>query len=374
MLYNKKSYTLLASAFVAGALLIAPLSSMAQQVYHQITVKDVVEVMKQNDLQSKVVLEDDELANWRLVFTPRDGFTPPHSDKSSSWTAAYRLNVEPLRIEAKQAQEDYQLLAGELQREAASYGQVFNYWILNEQLKLSKENLALVKDELKNTKTRFEQGVASKHDLLQVEISLNSAQVSYDEAVKNMDKLTYAVNQKLGQNIAENMEITFSDFSFLHDEELNVPLVTKNILDGHPSLNQTKKELAAYRKGHEVVNAENFIPVNATLPIYLEREVAYWELRLKQQGQQLEMSGYSLMDDLKQLKSAVLLYEENVKQGKVVYDMAVKRFEQGTTTYVEVDQARVSLLNTNLQLSAAKKDYMAAKENFRLLKLGHIPQ
>ncbi len=371
---KKKTYTVIGAAVLAGALLVTPVTSMAQQIYNKLTIKQVVDIMKENDLQSQIILEDEELDNWRIAFLPRDGYVPPHNPNASSWTAAYRLNVEPLRTQANQDREDYQKLSGDLQREASSYGQVFNYWILKKQLEVSNNNLALVKDEHKNTKIRFDNGVASKHDLLQVEISLNNAQVSYDEAVTNFDKLQYAVNQKLDQDIPQDIEITITDFSFLPDAELDKAALKKQIFEQHPSLDATKKELQAFRKGYEVVTADDFKPGNDTLPIYLEREVKYWDLNLRQQQQQLEMSMYSLVDDLVQLKKAVTLYEENVKQGEQVYEMAVKQFEQGVTTYTDVDQARMNLLNTNMQLGAAQKDYMEKKENFRLLKAGHIPQ
>lgn len=360
-------------AFFTGALVMAPFSSFADTVYKRLSFQQAAKLMVEHDVQTQITLEDDELQNWRLAFTPRDGYTPPGSDRHSSWTAAYRTNVEPLRREAEKKQQDYQILAGKLQREAMYYALVFNYWLMKEQHDVSRANLDLAKKEYERAKARYDVGLLSQTDLYQVETSLNNAQISYDEAQKNLKQLQYQINQKLGYPISQAIDIYATNFSYVSDTELNVQALIQQLFQSHPSLDYVKKELEAYQKGYDVVTRDDFIPPNQTLPVYLEREIAYWQLRLDQQKEQLELIAHSLVDELIQLRKAIELHEKNLEQGNKVYEAAVTRYEEGFATYIDVEQARLNVYNTRLQLTAAKKDYMEKKENLRLFKEGHIP-
>lgn len=207
-----KKYSTIGTVMLAGVLIAAPLSSFAEQLYNRLTVQDAVDIMKENDLQTEITLEDDDLDRWRTAFTPAPGYTPPAGNQNaSSWPAAYRTHVEPLKRQANDQQDDYQILSGELQRESASYAQLFNYWLLERQMEVNETNLELAKRDLRNTRTQHQQGQVSQNDVVQAEIGVNSAQVSFDESKQNFDQLKYQINQKLDQSIPADIEIMVPD-------------------------------------------------------------------------------------------------------------------------------------------------------------------
>lgn len=65
--------------------------------------------------------------------------------------------------------------------------------------------------------------------------------------------------------------------------------------------------------------------------------------------------------------------ERNVALAEKIYKQAEARFEAGLATPSQVEEARLSLLRTELTLAATKQDYLLAKKEYLLFLDGYLP-
>lgn len=107
---------------------------------------------------------------------------------------------------------------------------------------------------------------------------------------------------------------------------------------------------------------------------YYEEELAETKLQLEQKQQQLELIVYNYEERFDRSREKISLYSENVQKTYTLYDKYYKMFEQGMMTSTELEKIRMNLLNTNLQLQAAKKDYILLQKEFELFKQGYLPK
>ncbi|WP_096202396.1 TolC family protein [Bacillus sp. FJAT-45350] len=367
-----KKTSIVAVALIAGAIAVTPVVSFAQQIYERLSIQEAAKIMKENDLQTEITMQDDELGNMRAAFR-RSGNYPSNNSNANSWTATFRQNIEPAEREFQDAMEDFQDLNSELSREMSSYQQLYNYWLVAQNKELEEENFKQATRDLENTRARKAQGVASEMDVIQAEMAFNTAKASFEEAKNSHSMLKYQINQKLEQPITQDILITVPNITYLSSNELQVNALTEELFNNHPYLKGNKILLTAFEVTHNIVTADNYTPQFESLPIYIEREVDYYNLSLRQQKNQLEMLVYNYVDELKRLEEAIRLYEQNANHGERTYQMAERQFEQGLSTFSELESARINMLGSNLQLVAAKKDYMETKQELLLLKQGYMP-
>lgn len=134
-------------------------------------------------------------------------------------------------------------------------------------------------------------------------------------------------------------------------------------------INQVRKQRNQVMGQYQQAEVQTYIAEKELTEYYrLEKEKT--EVGLSQQLDQLEMRIFRFAEQFDRLKNQIGLYEENLGLAQKLYDHAVTAFNEGTATAERMEQARLGLLDAELQLLGAQKDYLILKEEFRLFKEG----
>lgn len=413
---NQRGSFLKTIGLTVGALLVLPLSITAAS-------------------SSKLSVEE----GAKLIMD-REVNRPVLSGETLSMEAQMYTNDEAIMDELKKisdAQNAYSDQQREQGFEASTYQQLYQYWYLLQAQKVTNKSAALAEEQLRLAKVRYNQGVISQGQLLQVEMSLNEALVAKEEMDRNVDQLRYKLNLDLGRNVDQELEITLKQFKTIERSKLNKKKMTEEVLDNHDSLQPLRQAITAYKN---VLSKIDSLDVNQALkdrvaqakkavsdaqavldsldpndPDYQEKYAAAYanlkqaeqvlteaekalaeaeedlkkakpelksyytkqlndaEKQLKKQKQHLEWMVHTSVDELKQLEDAINRYEDNVEKADKLYKQAKARFDAGLATPAQVDEARLAVENAELTLAGAKQTYLNAKTNYLLFLKGYLP-
>ncbi|HHY80089.1 MAG TPA: TolC family protein, partial [Thermoanaerobacter sp.] len=158
---------------------------------------------------------------------------------------------------------------------------------------------------------------------------------------------------------------------YLPDNELNVDATLSNIYQTHKSLEPLNALMNAYQTAHDLAAKQTDVrvPVDGLVSFY-NQEIQDTQLKLKQQRQRLEMMTRASIAQLQTLKANIVLDQENIDKMKQVYDNATKLYEVGMSTYSDLENTRLKLLQLNLKLASDQKDYLITAKKFELFKQG----
>lgn len=413
---NQRGSFLKTIGLTVGALLVLPLSITAAS-------------------SSKLSVEE----GAKLIMD-REVNRPVLSGETLSMEAQMYTNDEAIMDELKKisdAQNAYSDQQREQGFEASTYQQLYQYWYLLQAQKVTNKSAALAEEQLRLAKVRYNQGVISQGQLLQVEMSLNEALVAKEEMDRNVDQLRYKLNLDLGRDVDQELEIILKQFKTIERSKLNKKKMTEEVLDNHDSLQPLRQAITAYKN---VLSKIDSLDVNQALkdrvaqakkavsdaqavldsldpndPDYQEKYAAAYanlkqaeqvlteaekalaeaeedlkkakpelksyytkqlndaEKQLKKQKQHLEWMVHTSVDELKQLEDAINRYEDNVEKAEKLYKQAKARFDAGLATPAQVDEARLALENAELTLAGAKQSYLNAKTNYLLFLKGYLP-
>lgn len=409
---NQRGSFLKTIGLTVGALLVLPLSITAAS-------------------SSKLSVEE----GAKLIMD-REVNRPVLSGETLSMEAQMYTNDEAIMDELKKisdAQNAYSDQQREQGFEASTYQQLYQYWYLLQAQKVTNKSAALAEEQLRLAKVRYNQGVISQGQLLQVEMSLNEALVAKEEMDRNVDQLRYKLNLDLGRNVDQELEITLKQFKTIERSKLNKKKMTEEVLDNHDSLQPLRQAITAYRNVLDKIETHDFLKdlreqrdqakvkvdeaeaalegldketpeymmalmaLEQAKAVYAQAEAAYekaednWreakpelksyytkqlndaEKQLKKQKQHLEWMVHTSVDELKQLEDAINRYEDNVEKAEKLYKQAKARFDAGLATPAQVDEARLAVENAELTLAGAKQTYLNAKTNYLLFLKGYLP-
>lgn len=246
---NQRGSFLKTIGLTVGALLVLPLSITAAS-------------------SSKLSVEE----GAKLIMD-REVNRPVLSGETLSMEAQMYTNDEAIMDELKKisdAQNAYSDQQREQGFEASTYQQLYQYWYLLQAQKVTNKSAALAEEQLRLAKVRYNQGVISQGQLLQVEMSLNEALVAKEEMDRNVDQLRYKLNLDLGRNVDQELEITLKQFKTIERSKLNKKKMTEEVLDNHDSLQPLRQAITAYRNAREKVDD---LEVNPSL--YAQEYQAY---------------------------------------------------------------------------------------------------
>lgn len=409
---NQRGSLLKTIGLTVGALLVLPLSITAAT-------------------SSKLSVEE----GAKLIMD-REVNRPVLSGETLSMEAQMYNNDEAIMDELKKigdAQNAYSDQQREQGFEASTYQQLYQYWYLLQAQKVTNKSAALAEEQLRLAKVRYNQGVISQGQLLQVEMSLNEALVAKEEMDRNVDQLRYKLNLDLGRDVDQELEITLKQFKTIERSKLNKKKMTEEVLDNHDSLQPLRQAITAYKNVLNKIEKHDFLKdlreqrdqakdkveeaeaalenldentpeymmakmaLEQAKAVYAQAEAAYkkaednWkeaqpelksyytkqlndaEKQLKKQKQHLEWMVHTSVDELKQLEDAIDRYEDNVEKAEKLYKQAKARFDAGLATPAQVDEARLAVENAELTLAGAKQSYLNAKTTYLLFLKGYLP-
>lgn len=339
---------------------------------------------------------------------------------SGNLSAAINLNwtlFDGLKMFATKARLEEMKNLGELGVKAQVVNAVAqitnNYYNIvrqKQQLKAIEELISINEERVKLADKKLSVGMGSKPELLQARVDLNAQKATHLLQETLIAQLKEDLNQLTGIPAKSTYDVSDSiplHLSIKYDsisagiEQANPDLLTakKNIEIANLSLKERKAERwpslsfnSAYNFGRvsngSVVNPE-FQPIfnltkglnyglSATVPILTGfntkrlikqagLDIEYQQLTYDKQKSLIDVSINNTYKDYLYQKKALKLEEENIALAKENVFIALERFRQGVSTYLELREAQISLEDAYNRLIAARYNTkLAETELFRL--------
>ncbi|GEM_PF-6612056 len=277
--------------------------------------------------------------------------------------------------------------------------------IAQESLEVTQNALNLARKYLKTTKIRFENGEASDYDVLRAEVEVKNLEYKFLKAKSVYKTSLNYLKLLLGINPQEKLkikgEVEFKrfrkDFASLVKSALGRRSLIKAIEFKEESLKHNLSAVKSEFFPSLALNFQDMANEKETFAFNREKYQDYWILTLrlnfpifegglrffkvkeaKSQLKQIKLlkektiSGIKIeiknaLFNLESTKKEVEATQSNVKDAKRMYEIIYKRYLEGEASYLDILDARNTLLASQLNNLQALFDY-----NLSLLKLRYL--
>lgn len=290
---------------------------------------------------------------------------------------------------------------------------VINYYNIvqqKQQLKATEEQISINEERVKLADRKLSVGLGSKPELLQARVDLNAQKAAQLQQLTQIEQLRERLNQLMG--IATQTEYQVAD-SIPIDLDLNYGEYAANLDQSNPSLlvakknvdiaNLTLKERRAERwptislnSAYNFNRSDNQAAINpftplfnqnkglnvgfgATIPLLngfntrrliqqAELDIKAQELVLANQRSLVDVGLNNSFKNYEYQKKALTLEEENIELAKENVTIALARFRQGVSTYLELREAQISLADAYNRLISTRYNTKLSEIELKRLK------
>ncbi|RYY29904.1 MAG: TolC family protein [Chitinophagaceae bacterium] len=287
----------------------------------------------------------------------------------------------------------------------------YNVVRAKQQLKAVEEQMSISEERVKLADKKLSVGLGSKPELLQARVDLNSQKAAQLQQRTLIAQLIENLTQVMGQYV-QNANYTVSD-SIPINLGLQFGELSNNLLETNPFLqalrknidiaNLTVKERRAdrwpvisFNSAYNYSRLNNRAVVNPFTPLFsqnngfnygfgasipilnnftikrqlkiAEIDVRYQQLSYDNQKSLIDVDLSNTFKDYEYQKQALALEEENINLAKENVNIALARFRQGVSTYLELREAQISLADAYNRLIAARYNTKLAETELLRLK------
>ncbi|MCF8435623.1 MAG: TolC family protein [Ignavibacteriales bacterium] len=276
----------------------------------------------------------------------------------------------------------------------------YNYLLSKEVVALTKLQVQLSEENYRNTESRFRAGLVSEYDKIKASVQYQNSQPMLTEAENNsnlaLNNLRLLMGLKISDDIHINDKLEYSLFEKPDYESASILLLQKNNLLQQLKLNTDLRDLSAsyeWTKHLPTLNAfgnwqvqaqENDdrsfgewryknsigIGLNLKVPIFSGlsqmSRVEQSQIDFKIAQESLESTKKALLNQMQSTLLTLEKYEQQIpsleaalKEAERGYDIAVKRFNTGLGSQIEVT-------NSMVDFSASKVNYLKAIADYRI--------
>jgi len=278
-----------------------------------------------------------------------------------------------------------------------------------QQLKAVEEQMSISDERVKLADKKLSVGLGSKPELLQAKVDLNAQKAAQLRQQTLIAQLKEQLNQLIGRPVSDNYEVSdsipinlgLSYADIVKDVENTNPalqVAKKNIDIANITLRETKADrwpTVQFNSAYNFSRLDNKAVVNpftplfnqnkgfnygfsATVPILngfntrrlirqAQLDIQYNQLNLANQQSQINVGLSNSYKSYDYQKKALTLEEENIELAKENVNIALARFRQGVSTYLELREAQISLADAYNRLIAAR--YNTKLAEIELLRL-----
>lgn len=291
---------------------------------------------------------------------------------------------------------------------------ITNYYDIvrqKQQLKALDTLISINEERVKLADKKVSVGLGSKPELLQARVDLNAQKAAHMLQETLISQLREQLNQLTGMPLESEYDVSDSiplNLNIVYDsiardiEKANPGLIaTQKTIDiAELTLKERKGDLfptlqfnSAYNFGRtnngNVVNPE-FQPIfnlnkgfnygfSATVPLFsrfntrrlikqVGLDIQYNTIAYNAQRSQTKVDINNAFKDYQYQKKALLLEEENISLAKENVFIALERFRQGVSTYLELREAQISLEQAYNRLIAARYNTKLAETELLRLR------
>ncbi|MBS1748556.1 MAG: TolC family protein [Bacteroidetes bacterium] len=290
---------------------------------------------------------------------------------------------------------------------------ISGYYIIvrqKQKLKAIEEQMSINEERVKLADRKLSVGLGTRPELLQAKVDLNAQKAAHLEQQSIMSQSKEALNQLTGMQLPENFEVSDSipihaglTLSEIQNQiEATSPSILqaiKNVDLSKISLNETKAKrwpTISFGSNYNFArtdianNISPFAPVynrnkgfnfgfSAQIPLlnYMnvnrnirqaKLDIAYQQIILEKQKTTINVMVKAGYYNYSFQLSALRLEEENIELAKENVFIALERFKQGVSTYLELREAQKSLEDAYDRLIAARYNTKLAETELLRLK------
>lgn len=293
---------------------------------------------------------------------------------------------------------------------AAVVNNYYNIVRQKQQLKAVEEQISINEERVKLADKKLSVGLGSKPELLQARVDLNAQKVAQLQQLTSIAQLRDQLNQLIGFRIGATYDV--SDTIPLNTS-LQFGELTQKFEDTNPSLLFTKKNIdiaritlkerkadlfpiLSFNSAYNFTQNDNSIAVNINQPFFnrnkgfnygfgltvpilngfnvkrlikqAELDIRYQQLLYANQRSQVDAGLSNSYKAYELQKKLLALEEDNINLAKENVTIALARFRQGVSTYLELREAQISLQDAYNRLIAARYNAKLAETDLLRLK------
>lgn len=363
--------------------------------------------------------------NQQLKFSKRDGSGGDSSvnrDAVKTHNTNYALNLnwtlfDGLKMFATRNKLEELEKLGELgvkNQVVNTVATVVNgYYIIvrqKQQLKAIEEQISINEERVKLADKKLSVGLGSKPELLQARVDLNAQKAAQLTQLTLINQLRDRLNQLIGFRTGATYDVSDSiplntslQFGVLAQkfEETNPSLLfaKKNIDIARITLKERKADLfpiLTFNSAYNFTQSDNSVAVNINQPLFnrnkgfnygfglnvpilngfntkrlikqAELDIRYQQLVYDNQRSQIDVGLSNSFKDYELQKRLLALEEDNIALAKENVMIALERFRQGVSTFLELREAQISLQDAYNRLIAARYNTKLAETELLRLK------
>jgi len=242
---------------------------------------------------------------------------------------------------------------------------VYQYYQLahaRENLRISRDNMAIQQTLYENTQRMFDLGLRSRQDVLTAELGLNEARVSVEAAENGLNNARMGFNIAFGFDLMQNVTLTDSlEMAPIPDTSLQEAI-------GMALENRNEIHVANFRfeltemEMRDAARGSRFSAAHIQAEANLMRATADKTNAPKR----VEMDIRTKYMNMHHSKNKVELGRLNVVNAQEAYRLANLQFNAGMITLVEAQQAQLMAFTAELRYYAALLEYNLAIIDFEL--------
>ncbi len=286
----------------------------------------------------------------------------------------------------------------------------YNIVQAKQQVSAISEQISINEERVKLAERKISVGLGSKPELLQASVDLNAQKASMLQQQTLIAQLREQLNQLMGDpvdvyfdvtdSIPINLDLQYGDLATSLDASSPaLQVARKNIDLARLTVRERKAErwlVINFNSPYKFTRLDNTVVINpfqplfslnrglnyglsATVPILngfntrrmirqAELDVQYQELFYQNQRSQIDLSLSNAYRNYQYQIKALRLEEENIELARENVSIALERFRQGVSTYLELREAQISLSDSYNRLIAARYNTKVAETDLLRLK------
>ena len=293
---------------------------------------------------------------------------------------------------------------------AAVINNYFNIVRQKQQLKAVEEQMSIDEERVKLADKKLSVGLGSKPELLQAKVDYNAQKVAQLQQQTLIAQLRDQLNQLIGfrsgsvyevtDSIPINMGLQYGEFAQKYEQTNPSLLVAKKNID---IANLTVKEQRAglwptlsFNSAYNFTSTNNSVVVNQNQPFFNQNkgfnyglglnvpilngfntrrlikqaqlDVQYQQINYDKQRSLVDVGLSNAFKDYELQKQLLDLEDDNIMLAKENVTIALERFRQGVSTYLELREAQKSLQDAYNRLIAARYNTKLAETELLRLK------
>ncbi len=286
----------------------------------------------------------------------------------------------------------------------------FNIVQQKQRLKAIEEQMQISEERVQLAERKISVGLGSRPEMLQAKVDLNAQKASRLRQQTLIAQLKEQLNQLTGQpltyqfdvvdTIPINLDLQYGELvNNIHRTNPSLLIAQKNIILSNLSLKERLAErwpTLSFNSAYNFSQLDNKAVVNPFTPLYSQNkgfnyglsasipilngfntqrlirqarlDVQYQELFFNYQRTLIDVNVSNAFKDYEYQKKALLLEEENILLAKENTMIALARFRQGVSTYLELRETQISLAESYNRLITARYDTKLAETQLLQLK------